>query len=225
MLLAGILDKFHYGLVRVFVFERRNVALRLIENQIDVLLAADTLVVEAHLVRRLHLRSEFGYHYSVHADETCRDEVVSLAARAESRLRHEAVQTDFAGYAVRIVFRIRFGFVVETAFVATGFPAALVAVCRTLAAESLVAELLAAMLSVAIGFATAVALEFALTELAVSERLVRFIAVELTVAERFRAERLVRLVVAEPALAERFVGFVAEPAFVAVVRSVLQSVI
>lgn len=75
------------------------------------------------------------------------------------------------------------------------------------------------------GLATAVALELALAEFAVSERLVRFIAVELTVAERFRAERLARLVVAEPALAERFVRFVAEPAFVAVVRSVLQSVI
>ena len=108
-LLAGALHQIHHRLVGVGIFERSDIALGLVEHQIDLLFPLDAAVVELHLVGRLHLRSQFGHDHAVDRNQSGLDIVVGLAARAESRLGDETVQADFARLHVGIIAGIALG--------------------------------------------------------------------------------------------------------------------
>jgi len=88
------------------IIERRHVTLRLVEHQVDLLLAAHRFVVETNLVGGLHLRAEFGHDLAVHRHHAGQNEIVGLAPRADARLGDETVQTHLARLCRRFVFRI-----------------------------------------------------------------------------------------------------------------------
>ena len=94
------------------VFERSDISLGLVEDEIDVLLALQTLVVEAHLVGRHDLRAQLGHDHAVDRYHACGDEVVGLAARAYARLCDEAVETHLARLGIGVVLGICTGLVV-----------------------------------------------------------------------------------------------------------------
>ena len=96
------------------VIEGCYVALRLVEHEIYVLLALQTLIVEAHLVGRQNLGTELGYNLTIYGNHTGKDEVVSLTTRAYARLRDEAVETNLARLTVGVILRIAAGFIILT---------------------------------------------------------------------------------------------------------------
>ena len=127
------------------IIERGDIALGLVQHQIDFLLALHAAVVELHLVGGQHLGAQHGDDLSVDRHEARRDEVVGLAARADARLGEETVQAHFARLFHRIVFRIRSRLVVLFAESAglIGFVAEFAA-GEFLVAEFLIPELLGA---------------------------------------------------------------------------------
>ena len=94
------------------IVERSDVALGLVQHQVDLLLALHRLVVEPHFVGRQHLGPQFGDNFAVDRNDARRDEIVGLAARADARLGDEAVQAHLARLLLGIEFRIRRRFVV-----------------------------------------------------------------------------------------------------------------
>ena len=94
------------------IVERSDVALGLVQHQVDLLLALHRLVVEPHFVGRQHLGPQFGDDLAVDRNDARRDEIVGLAARADARLGDEAVQAHLARLLLGIEFRIRRRFVV-----------------------------------------------------------------------------------------------------------------
>ena len=109
---AGARDQLHDRLSGMGIVERSDVALGLVQHQVDLLLALHRLVVEPHFVGRQHLGSQFGDDLAVDRNDARRDEIVGLAARADSRLGDEAVQAHLARLLLGIEFRIRRRFVV-----------------------------------------------------------------------------------------------------------------
>ena len=105
-LLASVLHQLHYGLLGVVILESCNIALRLVQHEIYILLALQTLVVKLHNVSRPNLSSELGYDNAVYAYQTCCDEIISLATRAKTRLCNKAIQANLACNLVRVVFWI-----------------------------------------------------------------------------------------------------------------------
>ena len=109
---AGARDQLHDRLSGMGIVERSDVALGLVQHQVDLLLALHRLVVEPHFVGRQHLGSQFGDDLAVDRNDARRDEIVGLAARADTRLGDEAVQAHLARLLLGIEFRIRRRFVV-----------------------------------------------------------------------------------------------------------------
>lgn len=103
---AGSLDQLHHRLVGVGVLHRGHISLGLVEHEVDLLLALYALAVEAHVVRRLHLAPQLRDHLPVDRDHARLDVVVGLAARAEARLRDEAVEANLAAPLRRVETRI-----------------------------------------------------------------------------------------------------------------------
>ena len=109
---AGARDQLHDRLSGMGIVERSDVALGLVQHQVDLLLALHRLVVEPHFVGRQHLGPQFGDDLAVDRNDARRDEIVGLAARADARLGDEAVQAHLARLLLGIEFRIRRRFVV-----------------------------------------------------------------------------------------------------------------
>ena len=94
------------------IVERSDVALGLVQHQVDLLLALHAAVVEFHLVGGKHLGAQLGDDLAVDRNEARSDKIVGLAARADTRLGDEAVQAHLARLLLGIEFRIRRRFVV-----------------------------------------------------------------------------------------------------------------
>lgn len=101
------------------IVERGDVALGLVQHQIDLFLTLHRLVVEPHFVGRQHLGPQFGDNHAVDRNDTRRDEIVGFAAGADARLGDETVQAHLARLLLGIEFRIRRRFVVV--FLVGGF--------------------------------------------------------------------------------------------------------
>ena len=89
------LEKIHYGLVCVWIAGCSYEALRLVHYDIDLILALETLTVEADVVCvDVYLCTELSNNLAVYCNHTCEDEVVSLSSRAYARVRDELIETD-----------------------------------------------------------------------------------------------------------------------------------
>ena len=172
------------------IVERSDVALGLVQHQVDLLLALHRLVVEPHFVGRQHLGPQFGDDLAVDRNDARRDEIVGLAARADARLGDEAVQAHLTRLLLGIEFRIRRRFVVV--FLIGRFerfvdelPVAEFLIPEFLLAVGLVAELLGSEFLLAVGRLVAVT----------AARTLLVAAVTVTVVAGFVAEGTPRTVV------------------------------
>ncbi len=93
------------------IVERSDVALGLVEHQVDLLLALHAAVVELHLVVGHHFRTQLGDYPAVDRNEPGHDEIVGLASRTDAGLGQIAVQAHLAGLLGGIVFGIGDGLV------------------------------------------------------------------------------------------------------------------
>ena len=75
---ACTLNKVHDGLVGVWVLKRCNIALRLVQYEVYVLLALQLLVVEAHLVGRQNLGAKLGDYLTINGNYAGKYKVVGL---------------------------------------------------------------------------------------------------------------------------------------------------
>ncbi len=90
---AGILDKVHNGLALLRVVAGGDIVLRLVEEDIDLLLDADGLVVEAYLVGAEHLGAQLRNNLSVDSDDAGLYELIGLTTAADTGIGEELVQT------------------------------------------------------------------------------------------------------------------------------------
>ena len=93
-LIAGTLDEVHDRLAVLGIVAGGDIILRLVEEHVDLFLDANGLVVELDLVRTLHLRAELGDDYAIDADDASLDKGIGLAARADTGIGEELVQTN-----------------------------------------------------------------------------------------------------------------------------------
>ena len=93
---TSTLDNVHHRLGCVLVLNRRNKTLRLVQQDIDLLLAHHTALINANLVGRQHLRTHLGNHNAIDRNLTIGYQIISLTARAQTRLSYIAVQANLA---------------------------------------------------------------------------------------------------------------------------------
>ena len=224
---AGALHQLHDGFARMRIVERSHIALGLVEHKIDLLFALHAAVVEFHLVGGQHLGAQLGDDLTVDGHQTRRDEIVGLAARAESRLGQKAVQAHFADLLFGREFRIGSRLVVvlpESGLI--GFVAE-PAVAGLFVREPTVAGGLVAEFTFAVGFVAELAVaEFLGSPIVaiggffaaglIAERAARFVAVAVTfvrtgaVALPFVAETAARFVECRTVVLRK-VGIVRRP--------------
>ena len=91
---AGVLHNVHHGLALLGIVACGHAVLRLVEQDVYLLLNGHRLVVELHLIGALHLCAQFGHHLSVDGHLTLLDVLISLTTRAYTGIGEILVQTD-----------------------------------------------------------------------------------------------------------------------------------
>ena len=89
-----VLDEVHYGLALLWVVACGDAILRLVEQDINLLLKGYGLVVELYFVGAHYLCSEFCYSFAVHCHHSCLYEFIGFATAAYACVGEEFVETD-----------------------------------------------------------------------------------------------------------------------------------
>ena len=89
-----VLDEVHYGLALLWVIACGDAILRLVEQDINLLLKGYGLVVELYFVGAHYLCSEFCYSFAVHCHHSCLYEFIGFATAAYACVGEELVETD-----------------------------------------------------------------------------------------------------------------------------------
>ena len=89
-----VLDEVHYGLALLWVVACGDAILRLVEQDINLLLKGYGLVVELYFVGAHYLCSEFCYSFAVHCHHSCLYEFIGFATAAYACVGEELVETD-----------------------------------------------------------------------------------------------------------------------------------
>ena len=89
-----VLDEVHYGLALLWVIACGDAILRLVEQDINLLLKGYGLVVELYFVGAHNLCSEFCYSFAVHCHHSCLYEFIGFATAAYACVGEEFVETD-----------------------------------------------------------------------------------------------------------------------------------
>ena len=106
---TSTLDDVHHRLGSVLVLNRRNKTLRLVQQDVDLLLAHHTALINAYLVGRQHLRTHLGNHNAIDRNLTIGNQIISLTARAQTRLSDITIQANLAVLSGSSKTGIRFG--------------------------------------------------------------------------------------------------------------------
>ncbi len=105
---ASAIYQFHDRLAFFGIFRGGDIALGLVQQQIDFLFRAQGLFSKLHLVVRPHQGTQHRADHSVHQDRTRFDHRVGFPARADARIGDITVQTDIAGLLLAYVFGMTF---------------------------------------------------------------------------------------------------------------------
>ena len=106
---AGTLHDIHNCLRCMVILNSCNKALRLIHQDIDLLLAYNTAIINAHLIGRLNLRTHLGNNNTIDRNLAVGNQFVSLTTRTKTRLCNIAIQANLANLLRSCKTGIRFG--------------------------------------------------------------------------------------------------------------------
>ena len=91
---ARILYEVHHGLALLRVVACSDIILRLVEQNVNLLLNRYRLIMEFYLIRTQHFGAQFGHNGAVYAHYPCLDKLVGLTARAYTRVGQILVQAN-----------------------------------------------------------------------------------------------------------------------------------
>ena len=90
-----VLNEVHNGLALLRIVTGGDIVLRLVEQNVNLLLWRNLFLVEDNNIGTQYLGAQFGNHLSVNRNLACQYVLVSLAAAAHSCICKELVQTDW----------------------------------------------------------------------------------------------------------------------------------